>query len=799
MRTQIELRTGWTFHLGEAEGAERPECDDAGWESVVVPHDWAIRGPFDEDNDAQTTMILEDGERKPRKHTGRTGGLPTAGVAWYRKTFSLSEDDRGRRCFVEFDGAMSHARVYLNGEFVGEWPFGYSSFHFELTDLARFGGENVLAVRLEPKPSASRWYPGAGIYRHARLVMVDPVHVGHWGTYVTTPEVSEKQAVVRVWTEVLNQGDGEQAVRLETAILDPSGRCVASASSTGSVGTTSAFDQSLTVEKPELWSCRTPRLYRAVSAVFADDAEVDVYETRFGIRDVAFDKDKGFFLNGEPMKLNGVCMHHDLGPLGSAVSRRAVERQFEILKDMGANALRTSHNPPAPEVLDVCDELGFVVLDEAFDEWRQAKVKNGYSTLFDAWAEKDLRAMIRRDRNHPCVIMWSIGNEIREQGDEKEGAKTARFLTDICHDEDPTRPTTAGYNNSDAAIENGLADAVDIPGWNYKPARYREYRDAHPDWTTYGSETCSTISSRGEYFFPVAEEKHPCHPSLQVSSYNLSTPRWGTLPDEEFAAQDDCPFILGEFVWTGFDYIGEPTPYNVQWPSRSSYFGIVDLCGIPKDRYFLYRAKWNPGAETLHLLPHWTWPGREGEITPVHCYTNRDSAELFLNGRSLGVRKKDPASKFGRYRLIWDDVKYEPGVLKVVALDAGGKPVAEVETQTAGPPARIELAPDRSVILADGKDLSFVSARVLDARGVVCPDAGDLVQFHVEGPGRIAAVGNGDATSLEPFSADRRKAFHGQCMLIAGSNEGQAGELRVAASAEGLEGASIRLTCEAAP
>lgn len=794
MRDVTLLDSGWLFSLGENEGAEAVGFDDAAWSAVDVPHDWAIAGPFDEDNDAQYTAIMEDGERKQRKHTGRTGGLPFVATGWYRRSITLPAG-AGQRVFLEFDGAMSNSRVYVNGEIVGSWPFGYASFCFEITDHVRFGEENTIAVRLEPKPSSSRWYPGAGLYRNVRLVVTDAVHVAHWGTTLTTPEIDDARAVVRLRTEVLNQGDAASDVTLTTTIVDPDGKEVATSSATETIDGSATFDQSLSVTDPQRWDIDAPNLYKAISRVVVDGQEIDTYETRFGIRTITFDKDKGCFLNGRHIKLNGVCMHHDMGPLGSAVNRRAIERQYEILKEMGCNALRTSHNPPAPEVLDACDELGLVVLDEAFDEWRAPKVKNGYSTLFDEWAEKDLRAIIRRDRNRPCVIMWSIGNEIREQGEE-DGAKVAQFLTDICRDEDPTRPTTAGFNNSDAAIENGLADAVDIPGWNYKPMRYERYRNEHPEWTTYGSETCSTVSSRGEYYFPVEQEKGVTRDSLHVSSYDLSTPGWGTLPDEEFAAQDDFEFCLGEFVWTGFDYIGEPTPYGHKWPSRSSYFGIIDLCGIPKDRYYLYRSQWNKRAETLHLLPHWTWPERIGEVTPVHCYTSYDATELFLNGQSLGVKQKDASQFIGRYRLVWDDVVYEPGELKVVALDVDGKPVAETSVVTAGAPAKIELTPDRSTIAADGKDLSYVTVRIVDADGALCPRADDLVTFSVDGVARTVAVGNGDQTSLAPFQASERKAFNGMAMLIVGSLNGEGGAAKVTATAEGLEAGEIVINCK---
>ena len=796
-RRTVSLRENWFFTRSEPDNAARPDHDDSGWELVRVPHDWAIAGPFDKNHDLQVVTVIEDGDRKPSEMSGRTGGLPHTGKGWYRRAFSVSEADRGRRVFVEFDGVMSRGKVYLNGTFVGTWPYGYASFSFELTDQIRFDGPNLLAVSVDNSPNASRWYPGAGIYRSVRLVTVHPVHVAHWGTYITTPEISPDEATIRLRTEVRNQSGQAEEVRLETDILDPSGEPVASIVSTDTIDIASRFEQTATVPNPMLWDTTSPHLYTAVSKVMVGGRIVDQYETPFGIREARFDKDKGFLLNGRPLKLNGVCMHHDLGPLGAAVNPRAIERQLDMLVEMGCNALRTSHNPPAPEVLDACDRLGIVVIDEAFDEWRLAKCENGYNQLFDEWAEKDLRALIRRDRNHPSVIMWSIGNEIREQG-TPDGAETARFLVDICHDEDPSRPTTAGFNNPDGAIEHGLAEVVDVPGWNYRPFKYREYREAHPGWPVYGSETESCVSTRGEYHFPAEEMKsHKMeHESLQVSSYDMSSPEWGYAPDIEFAAQDDCPFIGGAFVWTGFDYLGEPTPYNHKWPSRSSYFGIIDLCGLPKDRYYSYRSKWRPDAETLHIFPHWNWEGMEGQTVPVHVYTNHDSAELFLNGRSQGMRRKDPNSIYDRYRLRWNDVPYEPGVLKVVAFDREGRPIAEAERRTAGSPARIKLLPDRPRIVADGADLSFITVRILDEQGILCPLADNSIRFQLEGPGRIVAVGNGDPTSTESFISDQRKAFHGMGMLIVGSEEGSPGEIRVRAASEGLTEAATQIISE---
>jgi len=795
-RHVVLLDSGWRFTRSDPEAAADASLDDSDWERVRVPHDWAITGPFDRENDLQIAMIWEDGERKPSEHTGRTGGLPHVGLGWYRKTFTAPDGSEGKRFFVEFDGVMSHSTVYVNGQEVGSWPYGYASFCFEITDHVRLDGENVLAVRVDNPPSASRWYPGAGIYRNVRLTIVNPVHVAHWGTYITyinAPDVVGDEATVTVRTEVVNQGDGPSEVELTTEIVDPADRQVGTVSSTHTVSEAECVEHTVRVRDARRWDVDDPQLHQAASKLVVNGEVVDRYVTPFGVREIAFDANDGFSLNGRRLQLKGVCLHHDLGPLGAAVSRRAIERQLEMLKEMGCNAIRTSHNPPAPELLELCDTMGFVVIDEAFDEWKSGKCENGYHTLFDEWAEKDLVAMIRRDRNHPCIIMWSIGNEIGEQRAEG-GAEVAQFLTDICHREDPTRPVTAALNQSDDAIKNGLADVVDVPGWNYKCQMYQKYREEHPEWVQYGSETESCVSSRGEYYFPVAEEKDVRRETLQVTSYDVADPGWGYPPDYEFKALEECPSMLGEFVWTGFDYLGEPTPYKEEWPSRSSYFGIIDLCGLPKDRYYLYQSHWSD-REVLHLLPHWNWEGREGETTPVHCYTSYDSAELFLNGRSLGVRKKDPEGVYERYRLIWEDVRYEPGELKVVALDDAGRPAAEKLIRTAGAPARIELAPDRREIQANGADLSFITVRITDEDGNVCPVADNLVRFELEGPGEIVAVGNGNAASTEPFVADYRKAFHGLCVVIVRSTEEGEGEVRVRAVSDGLREAETLLVC----
>jgi len=790
-RQTIPLAYDWKFTRSDAADSMAIRHDDSSWETVRVPHDWAIAGPFDRENDFQLHIRKQaDVEVGVLEMTGRTGGLPHVGVGWYRKGVHLPADVAGKRVRIEFDGAMSRSRGYCNGTLVGEWPYGYSSFAFDLTDVVKPGEENVIAVRLENKDHASRWYPGAGLYRNVRLVTLEDVHVAHWGTYVTTPDVSSELATVNLRTTIESHGAGVDGT-LRSVIRDSEGCVVATDETVQMFDGCGTFEQTFSISDPKLWMPGQPHLYAIRTEVVVEGAVVDVYETPLGIRTLTFDPDKGFSINGTSMKLNGVCMHHDLGPLGAAVNRTALRRQLEILQDMGCNAIRTSHNPPTPELLDLCDELGLLLIDEAFDEWATGKMDNGYHLFFQEWAEKDLRAMIRRDRNHPCVIMWSMGNEIMEQGEEN-GAKVAQYLCDICRDEDPTRPTTAGFNDPYGAIKNGLADAVDIPGWNYRPHEYVRFHELFPSKATYGSETESTVSSRGEYYFPVNEEISPIRDTLQVNSYDMCYPGWAYSPDVEFRAQDECDFSLGEFVWTGFDYLGEPTPYNEEWPSRSSYFGIIDLCGIPKDRFYLYQSKWTD-KQVLHLLPHWSWPGREGESTPVHCYTSFHTVELFLNGTSQGRRSKRVKMMMGTYRLVWPDVRYEAGELKAIAYDHEGNPVAETIVNTAGEPAVVELTMDRESIRGDGDDMAFGVVRILDADGNLCPRADNRVEFRIDGAAEIAAVGNGNAISLESFQADHRNAFNGMCMVYLRSLKDGRGAITLHAESEGLSPADAML------
>lgn len=782
------LDTGWKFQNKEINTAINA-IDDNSWQTVTVPHDWAIAGPFDMNIDLQAVQVLEDGDKKPKLRTGRTGALPCFGIGWYRKALTISKADEGKRVFVEFDGAMSRSKVYLNGVYIGEWPYGYSSFSFELTKYIQFGKENVLSVRLENKEESSRWYPGAGIYRNVRLVKTAPIRVAHWGTNITTPVVTSQKGEVNIKTEI----DGNAAVRLVTEIYDAKGKIVGTSSTNKSADVNTTIEQTIKVNKPNLWSPETPNLYTAVSRVFVGKIQKDEYKTTFGFRTIRFDKDKGFFLNGKYTKFKGVCLHHDLGPIGAAVNFRATERQLVMMKEMGANAIRTSHNPPSLELLKICDSIGLMVQVESFDEWKNGKNANGYGEFFDAWAEKDLTAMIKRDRNHPSVVMWSIGNEIREQGME-EGYKIARFLTKISHDLDPTRPVSAGFNNWMGAIKNGLAAEVDLVGFNYAPDFYEKKHKEFPNFTIYGSETASTVSSRGVYKFPVVASKKAWYTDYQLTSYDLETCSWADLPDFEFQYQDDLDFVAGEFVWTGFDYLGEPSPYNEGTPARSSYFGIVDLAGLPKDRYYLYQSKWSD-KPVFHVLPHWTWPERLNQKVPVFCYTNYPKAELFVNGKSMGTRVKDKSSMLKRYRLMWDDVVYEPGEIKVVAYDNQDKVVAEKIIRTAGETYSIKLTADRQKIKADGKDLSFVTIEILDKNGNLCPKANNLLFFEVKGAGKLKAVCNGDATDQMSFVSKYMRTFNGK-MVVTIESETQAGDIVLKASGGFLIPQELKITTE---
>ena len=790
-RTNYLLDKGWKFTKGDVAEATQPSFNDGAWQTVTVPHDWAITGPFDGQNDLQKTAIAQNGETKATVKSGRTGGLPFIGVGWYRNAFTAPVFKKGMRAELVFDGAMSYPKVYVNGKFAGEWAYGYNSFHLDITSLLQPGQTNLLAVRCENLTEQSRWYPGAGLYRNVHLVVTQDAAVPVWGTYLTTPEVNTAFAKVKLRTSVQTLSGSFKPYRLQTDIVAGNGQTVASTSTELLATDGFEFEQNLVVSKPELWSPETPVLYKAVSKLYDGNVLKDEYTTSFGIRSFKFEAEKGFSLNGIYRKFKGVCNHHDLGPLGSAVNTAALRRQLMLLKDMGCDAIRTSHNMPAPELVQLCDEMGFMMMVESFDEWKAPKVKNGYSHLFDAWAEKDMVNMIHRDRNHPSVIMWSIGNEVPDQS-SKEGNKILKYLQDICHREDPTRPVTAGMDRIQQALDNNFAALLDIAGFNYKPAQYEAANKRLPQGFVLGSETASTISSRGVYKFPVWRYKNKKYDDNQCSSYDLEACSWSQIPDDEFIKQDDLPFMLGEFVWTGFDYLGEPTPYDEVWPSHSSYFGIIDLAGLPKDRYYLYRSRWNTQKPTLHLLPHWTFPGREGQVTPVFCYTSYPSAELFVNGKSMGKRSKSNDSATARYRLMWNDVVYQPGNIKVVAYDASGHVAGEETVNTAGKPHHLELVAGAQQLAADGKDLSYITVKVVDAAGNLCPDADTDIQFATTGAGSFKVVANGDAASLELFHVPHMKAFKG--MLVATVQAGEApGNLVLKATAKGLKGAQLNV------
>lgn len=790
-RIRVSFNQDWVFSKGETGHEHKSDFNHENWRKLDLPHDWAIEGPFDNQYDT------------------RTGGLPIYGIAWYRKNFTIDNSHKGKHIKLSFDGVMNNAEIYLNGNKVGERPYGYVSFEVDLTPYVKFDKINTIAVRVAPKELSARWYPGAGIYRNVNLTIKSPVSIAYNGTFITTPKITKDEAEVNIKTTIDNISDSSGRFLLRTSILNSDNKVV----STSEKRIINSFSNNtiedvLVVENPKLWDLDSPYLYKAKSVLVKNGEPIDEYETTFGIRAIKFSKDNGFQLNGKQVRFKGVCLHHDLGPLGSAVNYRATERQLEIMKSMGVNAIRTSHNPPSKEQLDICDKMGILVQVEAFDEWAIPKVENGYSQIWEKWHETDLRDIIRRDRNHPSVVMWSIGNEIREQR-QKNGGEIAQHLVDICHEEDPTRPVTAGFNNYPQSIKNGLADAVDLVGFNYKPTQYDNVVKINPDYIVYGAETSSTVSSRGVYHLPL--ENYDKHESKQITSYDIISPPWAYPPDFETYAQETMPHSLGEFVWTGFDYIGEPTPFNGRdnethgkwsgdWPSRSSYFGIVDLCGFPKDRYYYYKSRWTSDP-MVHILPHWNWENKGHDNIPVYCYTNAEEAELFLNGKSLGKKtmgvdkttipaefswwKKPQTTWDSPYRLNWN-VAYEPGELKIIAYN-NGKPVAEKSIVTAGEPHRLELIADKEEINADGYDLSFITVKVVDENGNLCPNADNLVTFETNDLTTIVAVGNGNPASIEPFQANYRKAFNGLCMVIVKSKKGGLGRLKIKATSRGLE------------
>jgi len=774
---------GWSF------------TKDGETRQVNLPHDWGVEQPFLQEN------------------PGETGKLAWWGKASYTKQLKVTSRDLQKDIRLEVDGAFSNAKVYVNGLEAGGWPYGYSSWAVSLNPFLQTG-DNTIEITLDNKPESSRWYPGGGLYRNVWLTVTEKTSVAHWGSYVTT-EVDGEDATVRLVLDL--KADHLQEGTVSTRILYKEFQpgkviehVVAESINVEQVYEGRQVIQTFDLLDVRLWSPEHPQMYLARTVVEGADGTKDIYETPFGVRTAVFKAD-GFYLNGVKTFLKGVCLHHDAGALGAAWNEDAWVRRLKMLKKMGCNAIRCSHNPPAPEFLDLCDRMGFLVMDELTDTWTWPKKENGYATLFNDWAEKDLVAMIRRDRNHPSVILWSIGNECGEQGDSTRWW-IPRMLTDICHREDPTRLTTAGNDNPWAASQ-AYAATIDVYGFNYKPYLYREFVENHPGQPVLGSETSSCISTRGYYRFPVEQDKAKgwdMNPPFQVSSYDLYAPAWASSPDYEWSFEDQVPECAGEFVWTGYDYLGEPTPFNLDpsvltnfhteeereayknmvagWgqtisdiplPSRSSYFGIIDLAGFPKDRYWLYQSRWAPDVPSAHILPHWTWPGREGKVTPVHVYSSADEAELFLNGVSQGRKKKDG------YRFVWADVRYRPGTLEVVTYK-NGKVWAKDRVRTAWAPYKLSVSLDYK-----GRDLSYVTVDILDQNGTLVPDAANMLSFSVKGPAVILATDAGDPTSHVPFYSKELPAFHGKASAIV--RRTGPGPVTVSVSSKGFRTATFNL------
>jgi hypothetical protein len=766
--------------------------DSTSWKPVTIPHDWAIYGPFDRSQDLQKVAVTQNGETEETWKTGRTGGLPYVGKGFYKTTINVP-DTAGRSLALLFDGAMSHAHVYVNGKQVAYWPYGYNSFYADLDGAVR-PGENQVEVSLENLPESSRWYPGAGLYRNVHLIDRDKTHIPVWGTYLTTPYVSKEYATVKLRTELEGVSKGKD-VTLTTVIRDKDGKTVASDTHNYKIYPGQDLTQNFIVRDPSLWTPETPTLYTAETSVSKDGKVVDSYSTRFGIRSVEVRDGEGFFLNGEKRQFKGVCNHHDLGPLGAAVNKSALRHQLEMLKDMGADAVRTAHNMPTPELVKLCDELGLMMMLEPFDDWGfRPKCKNGYGTIFNEWAEKDMVNMIRHYRNNPSVVMWSIGNEVPSQWGP-DGISELTFLQDIAHREDPTRPVTCGMDQVKAVTSNGFAAALDVPGFNYRVHLYEDAYPKLPQNVILGSETTSTVSSRGKYYFPVEKAHGVMRPGNQSSSYDVEYCSWSNIPDDDLAAADDLPYDMGQFVWTGFDYLGEPSPYDTDaWPSHSSYFGIIDLASIPKDRYYLYRSKWNEKDHTLHILPHWNWAGREGEVTPVYVYTDSPKAELFINGKSQGMREKKPDSKnnMERYRLMWNETVYEPGEVKVVAYNADGSVAGEKTIRTAGKPHHLVLTPNRKQLNADGEDLVYITVQVADKDGNIVPTDERAVKFSAKGAGKFRATANGDPTSLRLFHLPEMDLFSGAATAIVQASD-KPGSVTFTATAKGVKPATVTI------
>ena len=767
-RQEITLSDNWLFSQNKTD-----------WKTVSVPHDWAIAGPFDKKWDLQKVAIEQNGETEATEKSGRSGALPWIGEGHYKRTITIPEGYK--HAMLVFDGAMSEPTVSINGMQAGYWAYGYNTFRVDITPFIQTG-DNLLEVDLQNVEESSRWYPGAGIYRPIKLVLTKYGWIDPWKTYIRTRELSANQAVLDINVGIGSALDG--GLKFDVDICDATGKVVASGCS-DDLNNEGIAQMAITVNQPKLWSPESPYLYTARIKYSQSGELLDEVTQKFGIRTIKCSKEGGFQLNGVSRKIKGVCLHHDLGPLGAAINKSALIRQIKMMKAMGCDAIRTSHNMPSQMQMDICDSLGMMVMAESFDMWVYPKCKNGYARFYNDWWEKDITNLVLANRNHPSIVMWSIGNEIPEQGDKEKGPKMSKAMQDLCHQLDPSRPVTQGLDRVDAAVDYGYAAVMDVPGYNYRLPRYIPTFNKLPQGFLLGSETASTVSSRGVYKFPVEIKDNSQYASWspgyipgavlkedgQCSAYDVEHCSWSNLPDDDWVMQDDLPWVIGEFVWTGYDYLGEPTPYDEYWPSRSSYFGICDLAGLPKDRYFLYRSKWNKDEHTIHLLPHWSF-GKErvGKVTPVYCYTDYPTGELFVNGKSQGKITKNPAERLDRYRLRWNNVVYKPGEVKVVVYDAQGNKAGEQTIRTAGKPSAIACdvwtQHDAPCLKADGDDLAFVTVSLTDKNGIMIAEADDQLTFEVTGAGTFEAVCNGDATSLESFKEPTMKLFKGQLVVI---------------------------------
>ena len=774
-RTTLNLKT-WQFSR-----------DSINYSPVTVPHDWAINGPFDKKWDLQNVAIVQNGETEKTEKSGRSGALPWIGRGFYKTTVDLKK--LPKTAVLEFDGAMSDPHVYINGKLAGHWAYGYNAFRVDAAPYLK-KGKNEISVSLDNREESSRWYPGGGLYRPVQLVTnADAATINQWGCYFRTESIADGKAEISICTNINNV---DKTLSVECQLVDATGKIVAQYKY-GDFDAQGNVLKKLTVDNAQLWSPESPYLYKLVTRLYRNNKLVDQVQQKVGIRTVRVAQYDGFQLNGVTRKIKGVCLHHDLGPLGAAVNKAALIRQIRTMKEMGCDAIRTAHNMPSTWQMEICDSMGMMVMAESFDMWIYPKCKNGYALNFKEWADKDIENLVLNHRNHPSIVMWSIGNEIPEQWSE-EGRRISEHLQNLCHKFDPTRPVTQGMDRAEEALKSGFAQVMDVPGFNYRVHKYDKNIRQLPKGFLLGSETASTVSSRGVYKFPVEASSSKTYADGQCSSYDVEYCPWSNLPDDDWCMQDDRDYTIGEFVWTGYDYLGEPSPYDEYWPSRSSYFGICDLAGLPKDRYWLYRSHWRKDDATLHVLPHWTFPERVGETTPVYCYTSWPSAELFVNGKSQGRIVKNPGTRLDRYRLRWNNVKYEPGEIKVVAYDYDGTPRGEQVVRTAGAPARIVLKADRNRISSKGEDLSFVTVSVVDKNGTPCPTATNKMKFEVSGAGKYRAACNGDATSLVAFNSTEMPLFSGELVVVV---EGlKRGTAMLSVSADGLPTAKLPIEVE---